>query len=252
MAFGTVRDRHVHRGRRDRHAHSNLTIVRLDQCPAVLALHPRRLVALVRLQGRVIRGCKSPPGPCPRVRKQERPRKTQGQRPRAHEAKQRSQPGIHHRPPQCRTARLVRILQAQLPNDVRAYRRLGADATAKHSAPAPPAARRRTGLVQHTMAQRLLREARAVHDDHCQGISASVFARSPLTGEADAGNPPVRFGGRGAGTKRRPPYPYLGKPSVVDDPITDGLAYRHGIYAVVRRVLADRVVRPGSDSHEVK
>jgi len=109
----------------------------------------------------------------------------------------RPQPGSHHHPPQPCIASLVRVIQAQLPDEVCAVRRLGADATAKHLAPTPPTTRRRPGLVQHPLAQRLLREARAIHDNHSGGISASVSARSPLTGEPDAGAArPVRRGGR--------------------------------------------------------
>ena len=39
------------------------------------------------------------------------------------------------------------------------------------------------------------------------GINESVSARSPRTGEPDAGKPPVRSGGRGAGTKKNAGLP---------------------------------------------
>ena len=111
--------------------------------------------------------------------------------------KQWPQLGSHHRSPQPDSAGLVRVLQTQSRPDVHVSRRLGTDAAAKHPASPSQETRRRSGLVQHSLAKRLLREARAVHDDHSQGISASVSAKSPLTGEPDAGKPPVRFGGRG-------------------------------------------------------
>src|SRR6267142_3771811 len=38
--------------------------------------------------------------------------------------------------------------------------------------------------------------------------SALFLIESPSTGEPDAGNPPVRFGGRG-GAQARHPYPYF-------------------------------------------
>src|SRR6266508_1432677 len=53
------------------------------------------------------------------------------------------------------------------------------------------------------MAQRLLRECRAVRASHGQTISETVSMKKPPTGEPYAGKPPVRFGGRG----RRKPIP---------------------------------------------
>src|SRR5689334_6521284 len=57
------------------------------------------------------------------------------------------------------------------------------------------------------MEQRLLRKARAFHDDQSQGRSASASARSPLTGEPYAGNRLYGSEGGGAALNAALPTP---------------------------------------------
>src|SRR6266849_7374131 len=77
------------------------------------------------------------------------------------------------------------------------------------SHPEPPSTYPR--LEKHPMskpmAQCLLRRSRAVLDGHRPCPSEPISWQKPLTGEPDAGNPPVRFGGRG-GESHLHPYPY--------------------------------------------
>ena len=59
-----------------------------------------------------------------------------------------------------------------------------------------------------SLAKCILCRTWAVHTNHspCSGLSIPMW--EPLTGEPDAGDPPVRFGGRGG---NRLPYPYQSK-----------------------------------------
>src|SRR5262249_28425245 len=66
-----------------------------------------------------------------------------------------------------------------------------------------PCARARSS----TLAKRLLRGTRADLPNHSPGQSEPTLCNKPLTGDPDAGNPPVRFGGRGGGVIPRS-YPY--------------------------------------------
>src|SRR5208337_4859751 len=84
---------------------------------------------------------------------------------------------------------------------VRHAGRLGAHAPAQH--PAPLAGRQGTGARSgpSALVQRLLCGARVVLLGHSSRHRQSVLSEvTPPTGEPDAGDPPVRFGGRGSVT----------------------------------------------------
>jgi hypothetical protein len=71
----------------------------------------------------------------------------------------------------------------------------------------PRAGRSWPGLGPSTLAQCFLCQAGALLPNCCPCSGLSILAEvRPPTGEPDAGEPPVRFGGRGSGSSRSP-YP---------------------------------------------
>src|SRR5271157_4042233 len=121
------------------------------------------------------------------------------------------QPGresrAHRDRPQQDAARLVRLLQARPSHHFRKARPIH-----------PPTATRpspQTGeaVVEHgnqsrrssTLAKCLLRGNRADRASHGLAVCETVSMKNPPTGEPYAGQPPVRFGGRGGESL---PYPY--------------------------------------------
>ena len=93
---------------------------------------------------------------------------------------------------------LVRLLQTQLSDDVHGSGRLGSYAVAQYSAQACGPAWSRSWTGSSTLAELVLCQAWVFLPGSCpcRGESTPSGVR-PLTGEPDAGNPPVRFGGRG-------------------------------------------------------
>jgi hypothetical protein len=86
----------------------------------------------------------------------------------------------------------------------------------------PRAGRTWPGLGPSTLAQCFLCQAGALLPNCCPCSGLSILAEvRPPTGEPDAGEPPVRFGGRGSGSSRSP-YPLhanrLMSPRVLNGP----------------------------------
>jgi len=93
---------------------------------------------------------------------------------------------------------LVRLLPECQEDHVPAARRLGPHATAKYASQACAAPRPRSGPGPPSLAGRFLCRAWAVQSGCCPCPGRSILSEvTPSTGEPDAGNPPVRFGGRG-------------------------------------------------------
>ena len=102
-------------------------------------------------------------------------------------------------------ARLVRLLQTRPSHHLRQARRVCQATAARHPAQAGEAAVGHGRLPRRpsTLAKCLLRGSRAVRTSHGLAIGETVSMKKPSTGEPYAGEPPVRFGGRG----RRKPIP---------------------------------------------
>ncbi len=107
------------------------------------------------------------------------------------------------------TSRLVRVLQAQLTGTTFTGWTSGfACGCAASCATTERKARPRTRRRSSTLAQCLLCGAWAVHVASAHARSASILSKvKPSTGEPDAGNPPVRFGGRGSRNQSALPTP---------------------------------------------
>src|SRR5438552_3145099 len=75
---------------------------------------------------------------------------------------------------------------------------MGAHASAKHPSSETSSAGTRTGVGPSSLAECFLCQAWAVLLDSCTCTGSSILSEvRPPTGEPDAGDPPVRFGGRG-------------------------------------------------------
>ena len=87
--------------------------------------------------------------------------------------------------------------KTQLPHDLSHNRRLGTHAFAEHSSQTSRRQRSRSRKGSPPLAERLLYQARAVKLDNRPCLGQSILSKVKLsTGEPDAGDPPVRFGGR--------------------------------------------------------
>src|SRR5436305_13441098 len=107
--------------------------------------------------------------------------------------------------------RLAGILRSQSANQPARYRWLDTSPPTGDAAPSRQAA----SLWTHpggspTVAQPLVCQARAVQSGTRRLRICLASIPRPLTGEPDAGNPPVRFGGRG-GVQTSIPTPILSK-----------------------------------------
>ena len=114
------------------------------------------------------------------------------------ETHQRNELGGDCRPPQSHVAWLVRVLPTCLADDLPRTRWLGPRPTAERAPQTARSPRSRSRHGSSPLAEQILCQARAVQPDDrpCSGRSILSQVR-PSTGEPDAGNPPVRFGGRG-------------------------------------------------------
>src|SRR6266436_5002124 len=110
---------------------------------------------------------------------------------------QRQKPGTDHCGGESHLARMVWLFQAQPEKCVRRPGQLDTRTNASHPAQAPPSERMGADARPQALAQCLLRRTRAILDGHSPRPSEPISMEKSLTGEPDAGNPPVRFGGRG-------------------------------------------------------
>src|SRR5208283_1499883 len=130
----------------------------------------------------------------------------------------------HHHEPEPHAARLVRIFPAQPRDDVHGARSMGAHPAAEHPAQTPGPTWSRSRRRPSALAECLLHGVRVVLLAYspCDGLSILWEVRPP-TGEPDAGDPPVRFGGRGNGIQ-----------SILPTPIKLGQPRRHRWFAPLR------------------
>jgi len=119
---------------------------------------------------------------------------------------QRQKPGTDHCGGESHLARMVWLFQAQPEKCVPRPGQLDTQTNASHPAQTPPSERMGADARAQALAQCLLRRTRAVLDGHSPRPSEPTSMEKSLTGEPDAGNPPVRFGGRG-GAKNAIPTP---------------------------------------------
>src|SRR6266487_6714995 len=106
-------------------------------------------------------------------------------------------PGTDHCRGESHLARMVWLFQAQPEKCVRRPGQLDTRTNASHPAQAPPSERMGADARPQALAECLLRRTRAILDGHSPCPSEPISMEKSLTGEPDAGNPPVRFGGRG-------------------------------------------------------
>lgn len=100
------------------------------------------------------------------------------------------------------------VKHPQLSHDLPQPRRLGSHAIAEHPPQTTGRQRERAGYGPSTLAECLLCRAGAVQLDNGPCLGQSILSEVKLsTGEPDAGNPLVRFGGRGGRTQSAFPTP---------------------------------------------
>src|SRR5215471_579307 len=115
------------------------------------------------------------------------------------EARERAKPAGDHQRRQPDSERLVSVFQTQPLDDLSTHRCVGTRPLTQYPAEAKPETRMgQDESGPSTLAKCLLCEAGAVFT--CDGLrrrTSILDEVKPLTGEPDAGKPPVRFGGRG-------------------------------------------------------
>src|SRR4249920_708560 len=118
----------------------------------------------------------------------------------------------NHRGEQPNSEGLDELLQTQHREYLSELGPMGTRATAYDPAQAPQGSREGARERSSAMAKCLLRRTRVNLLSLSPGQSGQCSSRVPLTGEPDAGKPPVRFGGRGRGYSPVPtPIQFLGR-----------------------------------------
>src|SRR5712672_867397 len=109
---------------------------------------------------------------------------------------------------------MVWLFQTRHADSVSKPRSFRSATAARRSAQAGQAARLRTMQSRSpAMAQRLLRNTRTVHLLHSPRTTKTPPMRKPATGEPYAGEPHVRFGGRGG--QKAFPTPIVGRRIII-------------------------------------
>ena len=110
--------------------------------------------------------------------------------------------------------RSSRVLQTQPASYVRATRRLDPHAIAEHPAKTPQTERARCRLGSFTLDERLLCRTGTVFLATSPRLGLPILDEvKPPTGEPDAGDPHVRFGGRGGKALPTPIPAHVGGPA---------------------------------------
>ena len=125
--------------------------------------------------------------------------------PGAHPTRRRRLSEGHDQSDQPGVEGLVRLLQACLGRH-EYRRRLGARAIAKHPASPEQTPWPQWSCRSKTMAQRVLCHDGTLRACNSPSTGSPIHEDGPMTGKPDAGDPPVRFGGRG-GRFNRPSLP---------------------------------------------
>src|ERR1700690_1607740 len=102
---------------------------------------------------------------------------------------------------------MVWVLQTRVQDELSFNRRLDTRQAAQLASSPAGQARKGQRHRPSTLAKRILCAAGLIYADRSPCPSMSIREGGPVTGKPDAGNPPVRFGGRGGRNQPASPTP---------------------------------------------